>query len=383
MISVIDKSNCTGCGACSNICPQNCIQLRIDNEGFKYPIINQKMCINCNLCEKVCHEVSNSNIFNNFLMTYAYSNTDEIRMNSTSGGFFTKISDFIIQNNGVIYGAAYDETFNVIHTRATTVKIRNKQRGSKYVQSNMDNIFISIENDLKNNKIVLFTGNPCQVSAVLSYLRLKRIDCKLLITCDFICHGITSPIIWKDYLSFIEKKYNDKILSINFRNKDKGWHTPQLEIVMKEHIQKLTEKKDPYYNLFYSNCILRPSCHKCNYSKKERVSDFTMADCWGIEKSPPEFDDNMGLSFIMINTPKAKKLFNIMKMDKDSIDIDINDINQPHLNHAARESKKRDKFWEEYKNKGSVYVIKKYGNYTISRKIIKKSKKIICKIIGR
>lgn len=380
MIEIINKLSCTGCGVCVSICPKKCIELIGDEEGFLYPSVNKNKCINCNLCKKVCHLRGGKCHMEHPQIIYAYANENNIRLKSTSGGFFTAISDWVLRQNGIIYGAVFDNEFTVIHSRATSGFERDKQRYSKYVQSKMYSIIEEVKDDLINDINVLFSGTPCQVAGILSYLDKQKVPLDKLITCDFICHGVSSPVIWNDYLNYVRSKYNDQIVNVNFRSKDIGWHTPQLKIEMLGHTQALTEKQDAFYQLFYSNCILRPSCHDCLYANRKRVSDFTMADCWGIEKTRPELDDNMGLSLVFANSKKALSISKFLGLN---IELSFENINQPHLSKPAALSKQRDKFWTDYKNKGGKYVIEKYGNIKLYRKILKRTKKMICKIIGR
>lgn len=380
MIEIKDKTLCTGCGACLKICPKKCIELIEDQEGFLYPFVRRNECIDCGMCDSVCHLCGGMRLLKYPNAIFAYRNDDKIRINSTSGGFFTAISEWLLNQEAAIYGAVFDDTFTVVHSRAINRDERDKQRYSKYVQSSTCQIIDFIQEDLKHNKKVLFVGTPCQVAGVLSYLEKKKISLNNLYTCDFVCHGVSSPVIWKEYLKYVKEKYNDEIIRINFRSKDIGWHTPQLKIEMRKHVQALTEKQDAFYQLFYSNCILRPSCHYCKYAKRERVSDFTMADCWGIEKSHPELDDNKGLSLVFTNTEKASEIVSLLGLKQR---LSFNDFTQPHLSKSAPISKKREKFWAEYTSKGGKYVIEKYGNIKLYRKIVKFSKKTICKLIGR
>lgn len=383
MMHISYSEKCTGCSACVCICPHNCINLTRNLEGFMYPSVEEKNCVNCGLCVAVC-PIENHNLQES-KKAVAYISSNEVREQSTSGGFFTVLSDYILDNNGVIYGAVYDTDFMVCHIRGDNSTDRNMMRTSKYVQSDIGDVYIKVQEDLNNNVMVLFSGTPCQIAGLYNYLNQKRVPKNKLVTCDLVCHGVPSPLIWKEYLHFLKKKYDDEVVSVNFRDKELGWHKPQLKIEFREHTQKLTEAKDPFYNLFYSNCILRHSCHTCEYAKKDRIADFTMADCWGIENNLSQYDDNRGCSLILLNNERAVDIFfQVVKNRKDIFfDIDVDSLRQPHLKRAAAKSSKRELFWKEYENKGFFFVMNKYGYYSWYMRIIKKLKRIIIKVIRK
>lgn len=369
---------CTGCNGCKNVCPKQCIFMKMSDDGFYYPQIEHNLCVECGLCAMVC-PINNTSFHSNPESIIAYKNDNDVREQSTSGGFFTAISDYILNKNGVVYGAIFDQNFKVMHQRANDIATRNAMRYSKYVQSDIGKTYSRAGEDLLNKKTVLFTGTPCQISGLNNYLSVRKISNKNLITCDFICHGTPSPLIWENYLSFIHTKYNDNILAVNFRDKTLGWHKPQLKIIMEHHTQSGTEAQDAFYQLFYSNCILRKSCHICPYTSIKRVSDITMADFWGVENSYPQLDDNKGLSLLLINSQKGADIIGKLGIQFDEIRLE--DIRQPHLYHPALASRKRDKFWNEYSTKGFMYVLNKYGNQSIKSKIIRRVKKAILKVM--
>lgn len=379
---VVDQQNCTGCTACSEICPEKCIIMKTNAEGFLSPIVNVEKCVHCNLCEKVCIALS-VEYEKETKEIYAYKNSNtNIREHSTSGGFFSALSELVLDKGGVIYGAVFDENYVVKHIRATDNKDCNRMRNSKYVQSDIRGIIPLVMQDLLSNRLVLFTGTPCQVAALKRFLELKKCDLSNLITCDFVCHGTPSPLIWEEYIKYIKNKYSDDTVEINFRDKTLfGWHKPVLKIKLHNNTQVLTEKRDPFYLFFYSNCILRPSCHFCKFTKRTRVSDITMGDCWGIEKFNAELDDNKGVSLLLINTNRGKQIFSNVIKNNEIVKISYNDVEQPHLYKPVKKSKRREEFWYDYFQKGFLYVLKHYTDYSYFNRIKNNIKGLIVKVI--
>lgn len=219
-MEVYKKEECYGCSACIHVCPVHAVDMQLDNNGFFYPEIDENKCVHCGACKGVCPLQNQKVTENNVLLeAHAVKNRDEsVRNNSSSGGAFYALARCVLQKGGIVYGAVFDDEFRIVHVRGTnTEDIRRMQR-AKYVQSDLKNIFELVKRDLLNDKDVLFTGCPCQIDGLKHYLR----GCKQekLISCDLICHGVNSPRVWMDYLSFIKKK--DEILNINFRNKSKG-----------------------------------------------------------------------------------------------------------------------------------------------------------------
>ena len=379
--NIEDKfTKCTGCEACINICPQKCITLTEQKKGFLYPEIDETKCVGCEKCIKCC-PINSCTYKEHQIAVLTFKNADSIRACSTSGGFFAFISEYVLAQNGVVYGAVFDKDFTVMHIRGENVNDRNRMMHSKYVQSKIGNCYKLVKTDLINEVPVLFTGTPCQISGLNNYLLADNIPTDKLITCDIICHGVPSPVVWKDYLSYIENKYNDRIQEINFREKELGWHRPRLQIIMHNNMQLLDEKKDIFYQLFYSNCILRPSCHSCQYTSVNRVSDITMADCWGIEISHPEMDDNKGLSLLLINSEKGMQIIRDTNVKVSG--IDLTDVRQPHLYCSAKMSRKREAFWRDYQKMTFIKVVKKYCNITMKNKMINYFKGLLVKVLKR
>ena len=298
----------------------------------------------------------------------------EVLMNSSSGGAFSALSDYILDNDGIVYGAIYDYESNyVVHSRATNSVERNLMRGSKYLQSNLRETFSQIEKDLKDGRTVLFTGTICQVSGLKLYLERNRVDLNELFTADIICHGVASPLIWKEY---IEYKSPKKLLSLNFRCKEDGWASSRAVANNKDAIVDLKE----YMRLFYSHTIMRPSCHACPFASTERCSEITIGDFWGIENLNISFDYIDGVSFIMVNNEKGGKLFNHVTSTNGKIvvnKVNVTDVNQPNFYAPTKSSIIRNRFWSDYREKGIKYIVRKYASNSSFYKWVVLGQKVI------
>lgn len=305
----LDKKNCTGCGACANICPKNAITMHVDSMGFMYPVINDS-CINCNLCEKICNErLSLTN--QHPLRVYAcWSKDTENRFYSTSGGLVGEIVAPILKAGGYVIGAAYDEDNLVEHISIHSINDLKKIQQSKYLQSDSKKIYKETKELLDCGQKVAFTGTPCQIAALKAYLRH---DYENLLTIDFICRGVNSPKAYQAWLKEIEEKYLSKITSVWFKYKVGGWKSSpkRTKLHFDNGKDLVLEGNDNLYMSGYlgPNLYIRPSCGNCAFKGSERNSDLTVADFWGIEK---EFDDDKGTSMVMLNSLKGKAAWNDM-----------------------------------------------------------------------
>lgn len=237
----ISKNDCCGCSACAGVCPTSAISMKTDSEGFMYPFIDEKKCVDCSKCAKMCafaNRTLEKASPDNVVCYVAKHNDCNIRMNSRSGGVFVSFSDWIISNGGVVYGCVLNENFEAVHVRASTYEERNRMCRSKYVQSNTVNVFDKIKADLDNNVMVLFSGTGCQADALYAFLKSSDTTTDLLYTIDIICHGCVSPEIFSDYIKYLEKKYNGRVIDFDFRDKTVcGWegHTESFVINGKKH----------------------------------------------------------------------------------------------------------------------------------------------------
>lgn len=359
MIQLQDKTKCCGCTACQTICPQNAISMQEDSLGFKYPKINLNLCIDCGLCEKVCvftEAKIESPIHENFPIVYGAQHIDLKEVaTSQSGAAFIGISNYVLKIGGIIYGVGFGTHFKTQHKRATTQSQRDEFKGSKYVQSDLNDIFQQVKKDLKESKTVLFSGTPCQVSGLLSYLGPKKYT--HLICVDIVCHGVPSPKIWSDYIHYIENKYQANILKVNFRDKKYGGWRHAKESYLLSNNQTISLSH--YTDMFHEKIMLRPSCSICRYTTIYRESDFTIADFWGIQKvNKTLYQENKGCSLIFINNPKAKTLFDKVQSSFKIIPTaSFNDYAQPNLKKPTVPSKKAKNFEQNYLQKGIKHYI--------------------------
>lgn len=286
----------------------------------------------------------------------------EERMESRSGGIFTAVSDIILEQNGVVYGCALDENLQAVHIRAETTEERNRMRGSKYVQSRMGSIFRGVKDDLEQGRKVLFTGTFCQVAGLKSFLMKPYEN---LYCMDIICHAVPSPLIYRRYLQWQEERYG-KIKEIDFRNKkDFGWHS---------HIETLLcEKKKVddrvWTSIFYNNLFIRPSCYECPYKTLLHESDITIGDYWGIEKAAPGFDDNNGVSLVLINSDKGLALFEATQKSINFEATKIEDSMQQPLCAPYQRPEKRNEAWTDFSEMSFDEFAKKYGRDGLKQKI--------------
>lgn len=360
MISIKNKSNCCGCTACESICAHNAITMQPDALGFLYPIVDTSKCVECGLCEKVCAFNENYDKSLNLKQPIAYGvrhkDSQEVA-SSRSGAAFIAISDYVLENGGVVYGAGYSDHFRVVHKRATTKEQRNEFKGSKYVQSDMTGVFRQVKEDLRNGLTVLFSGTPCQTAGLNSFVGKKLRNNLLLI--DIVCHGVPAPYIWRDYLEYLKSKYQSKILAVCFRDKKKfGW---------KSHIESYQFEAQTVYSTtytyaFYKHIMFRHSCSTCKYTNLQRPSDITIADFWGYEKTISNINDNKGLSLVLLNTNKGVDLFGKIQTKITIFPTEIQNCLQPNLKHPSRLHPKRMKFENDYEKRGFLYVMKKYSN---------------------
>lgn len=351
----VNQKKCTGCGACYNICPVRCIEMKENDEGFLYPVIKEKNCINCNACEKVCPLEKKQVCETEF---YSVVNKFDIPQSSSSTGLAYKMAKAVIENGGIVFGAVFNDDFEVVHKSVNSIEAVESLSGSKYIQSNIKKTFNEVKTALEQEKITLFVGTPCQVAGLLSFLGKKYEN---LYTVDFICHGVPSPKVWKYYLKNIREKYRfGKIKSINFRDRKHGWANYGLSINGDENEYFALRTDDLYETAFSRNITLRKSCYVCEFKDKNRYSDIMLGDFWGGVKHSRVFDSN-GTSIVSVNTKQGKKLFKMVSDGLDYEKVNVAEYFKYH-NRAMVTSVKhiniRSKFFEEFsENPDNVEMI--------------------------
>lgn len=361
MIQIKNKENCCGCSACKNICPQNAIEMVEDEKKFRYPKISLDICIDCGLCEKVCPIINKQKENNREILAYAAKNKNEaVRMKSSSGGIFSLIAENIINKDGVVFGAVFNENFDVEHIKISNVNEISKIRGSKYIQSNIKETYKEAKKALEEGKRVLFTGTPCQVEGLKSYL-MKDYD--NLYTQDIICHGVPSKKVWDKYLDFRKNMDNDTPNSIFFRSKEnEGWNKYQLLFQYNNFEKYINHSEDLFMKIFLNDIALRDSCYECKFKKKNRNSDITLADFWGINEVMPEMNDEKGTSLVLVNSEKGKELLEELedKIEIKQVNFELAISNNPSMTTCPEKNSYREEFFKNLDNMGLKDVIARY-----------------------
>lgn len=353
MINIKDKTYCCGCEACAQVCPKHCIRLEVDDEGFSYPHIDTSVCVDCGLCEKVCPFLNATRVVNKNNIFAAINANEEIRMASSSGGVFSALSETLIADGGVVYGAAFDNDWSVCHIRVDDITCLERLRGSKYVQSKINNTYKEVEADLKCSRIVLFSGTPCQVKGLKLFLRKSYEN---LITVEVVCHGVPSPKVWQSFLTEINPHDKD-ITSIQFRNKKRGWSSYSIEIQTKdESLFSDYARNCLYINGFIQNLYIRPSCSNCPAKSGSSMADITLADYWGVSAQYPELNDEKGVSAILTHSEKGEGLVQKAQLNVLPADYDNFVKNNVSYTDNSRLSDKRELFWKLFPEMGILAV---------------------------
>ena len=361
-----NPAKCCGCRTCEHVCPKSAITMKEDEHGFLYPHIDEKACVDCGLCLKKCAFQNGYKTRKEFEPAYGYAARHkdlDTMMQSRSGGAFTAVSDWILEQGGVVYGAGYDEKkgfFKVCHKRAVDQAQRNEFRGSKYVQSDLNDVFVLVKQDLEEGRNVLFSGTGCQVGALHAFLGEEYDN---LLTMDIVCHGVPSPKFWADFLDMRKRETKGEITAVDFRDKTKyGWKAHRESITVGD--KKVSSRL--YTKVFYLDTAARPSCFECIYANRNRCGDLTIADFWGHEDAVPGFaEDNKGVSLVMVNTAKGKAAWDVAENAMDTIDCTGYPYRHVNMKRPTPRPDNYDEFWSDYLERGFDFIMKKYCDYEV------------------
>lgn len=388
MISISDKTKCCGCSACAQRCPKHCISMLEDSEGFLYPVVKIDDCINCGICERVC-PIINQGSERVPVRCYAAKGKDENIVNkSSSAGVFSLLADKIIKRGGVVFGAKFNQYWDVVHSHTETLDGIDPFRGSKYVQSRIGSSFQEVETYLKQGRYVLFTGTPCQIAGLKRFLGKEYEN---LIAVDVVCHGTPSPIVFRSYLrsvlglkpsiEVLSEKDAARITSFSFRDKHLSWEQYCVSIIGVSNTgnqttlvrEKYTE--DPFMQAFLFNYMLRPSCYNCPARKGKSGSDLQIGDFWGIGSLYPSFYSTEGVSLVMAYTERGRDLLDGLCLDKLEVRYEDTKGNR-NIEYDVNRPKERDSFFMDF-SKNGIGTIKKYNRMFVPSFIKRMYKRII------
>ncbi len=349
-IDKLDKTLCTGCGACKKICPVNAIDFEKDEEGFDVPKINDA-CISCNLCSKKCPQLNLLNKNNPLKVYHAFINSKSYQ-NSSSGGFCFELSKYFLKNNGVVFASIYDDYEKIVkHIKLSDEDDLKKTQGSKYVQSKFFHLYDEIEASLKTKKEVLVIGSPCQIAGIKSIFS----NYENLLTVDFVCHGTPSPIFLKKHIEYLESKYDFKY--IKFRNKSWNQINDFALMLIGKKKKRIFWKKDVYYNAFLKNMSYRNVCYKCSYANEKRIADFTVGDTNILYK---DFYPYITKTMVTVNSEKARQVFKKLNIKYMLVDYEKEIKTNRCLRECEKRNALRDTIYKDLKNMTYAAFLKKY-----------------------
>lgn len=372
MLSITEKQNCCGCGACANVCPVRCISMQEDEEGFLYPRADASRCVDCGLCSSVCVCQQEGPLRQREPVCYAAAAKNaSLRAASSSGGVFSLLAENVLASGGVVYGVTMDADMgSCSFARITDVSGLRGLRGSKYLQAKVGETYRSVKQDLEDGREVLFSGVPCQIDALKLFLDR---DYENLCCVEVICHGTPSPLLWKKYVEYLETKHRGKIREVRFRNKKSGWRKYSLAIDGADFHQTQTVSEDPYLMMFSRNFSLRLSCYDCAAKKLESAADLTLGDFWAIWNLLPELDDDKGTSLVMVRSDRGAALFQRIQGEIDLRETPFAAAVAANgsYNHSAPLPGERDGFFEDLHTISFEEMIRKYCALSAKAKLKK------------
>lgn len=382
MIKIERKEQCCGCTACFSACNHGAIALQKDDQGFIYAVFDEAKCIGCGLCDRICPLINSDKKNEGYENIYALRVKDEeILRRSSSGGAFYAIASYVITDlKGVVFGASYSENMEVVHTCSETLDGLKAFHGSKYVQSNTLGVYEKVKDFLLKGRYVLFSGTPCQVMALKLYLRKDYSNLFLL---DIVCHSVSSPQIFKEYVDYVKKVKKKELISLEMRNKRFGWsHAFYCMYYFKDgtKIGSDTLRLRDWNRIFFSGYITRPSCNECKFTSYNRAGDITIADFWDDNNRRPELRSSLGTSLFLVSTKKGAEMLQKIEDNVHYWPISEEEAFQPCLSHPVPVNGQRDAFWEYYRKNRFVSTYKKYYRGSFLKRAFSKSNDIIRKL---
>lgn len=372
MIQIVRKEDCCGCEACRQVCPKQCIQMKTDNEGFRYPQVDTALCIDCHLCEKVC-PVINQGAVQNPAATYAATNTDDQeKRNSSSGGVFFALSKYVINHGGVVFGVKFDENWQTIHSWTDNINGIREFQGSKYLQSRIEDSFVHAAKFLKEGRKVLFSGTPCQIAGLRLFLRKDYGEQLLMV--EVACHGVPSPSVWSAYLTHQAK--GNVISGISFRDKRNGWDKYGMKIDFanaQQFFQPMPQNL--FMQGFLRDIYLRPSCSACPAKNGKSGADIMLADFWGIQKFYPELYAKGYYSLLLARSAHGKQIIDsLCGITATEVDYDTAIMANPAIIRSVNRPKITEHFWQKFPSEGvdAIADAIRRTNPTLTKRIIRK-----------
>lgn len=372
MIKIVNKTNCSGCTACAAICPENCITMNRDEEGFLYPTVNENMCIECHACERICPILNPKKEEQIKQEGYVVQNKDDVVLReSTAGGVYTALAKYVLSKNGVAYGVEFTKENLAHHIFVENTEELYKFRNSKYVQSTVgEETFKTVKRFLNQGRLVVFSGTPCQIEGLKSYL-MKNYD--NLITMDVVCRAVPSPLILQKYIEMQEQKLDETIKTIRFRDKHFGYKYSTLNIVTNKNSGNYHEgvESDPWLRAFFSNICDRPSCHECHFRKQYRVSDITVWDAFNVGRFSKVLDNDKGATRMLIHTEKGRQVFELIQNEFNYVAVDPEKLvsGSREIRESVKPNSRRKDFFEDANRLDGSSLFEKYFPYTMKVKI--------------